>query len=184
MNNEKFSYKSYTGSIEVSVEDSCLHGEILFIDDIITYEGDRVEELQTSFKEAVERYVSYCKETGKPANKPYSGTFNVRIGEELHREAAKQACLEGKKLNEFVTQCIQKNLLQDEDAAIKHEHHHVHEVIYTGDTDQNVISGLVGEVWDESVKSEIDINYYVDNKSITQPAPENPFAPIRSQDFN
>ncbi len=173
MNNEKFSYKGYTGSIEVSVEDSCLHGEILFIGDIITYEGDGVDELRTSFEEAVDRYVSYCEETGKPANKPYSGTFNVRIGEKLHREAVKQACLEGKKLNEFVTQCIQNNLLQDEDAAIKHEHHHIHEVLYSGDTDQNVTSSLVDETWDRLVKSESDIKYQ-DNDSIIQPAPKNP----------
>jgi predicted HicB family RNase H-like nuclease len=49
MNNQTFLYKGYTGSIEVSVEDSCLHGEILFIDDIITYEGTGVDELQVSF---------------------------------------------------------------------------------------------------------------------------------------
>ena len=119
MNNQTFSYKGYTGSIEVSIEDDCLHGEILFIDDIITYEGTGVEELRTSFTEAVDRYISYCEETGKPANKPYSGTFNVRIGEELHRKAAKKAYLEGKKLNEFVTQCIRKNLERDENTTIK-----------------------------------------------------------------
>ncbi|MCI5217883.1 MAG: type II toxin-antitoxin system HicB family antitoxin [Candidatus Electrothrix sp. LOE2] len=127
MNNQTFSYKGYTGSIEVSVEDSCLHGEILFIDDIITYEGTGVDELQVSFKEAVDRYISYCEETGKPANKPYSGTFNVRIGEKLHRKAAQKAYLEGKKLNEFVTQCIRNKLEQDESATGKHVHHHTHE---------------------------------------------------------
>lgn len=119
MSNQTFSYKGYTGSIEVSVEDGCLHGEILFIDDIITYEGIGVEELRTAFTEAVDRYISYCEETGKPANKPYSGTFNVRIGKELHRKAAQKAYLEGKKLNEFVTQCIRKNLEPDENATIK-----------------------------------------------------------------
>ena len=38
-------YKTYIGSIEVSVEDECLHGKILFIDDLITYEANTVQEI-------------------------------------------------------------------------------------------------------------------------------------------
>lgn len=159
MRNQTFSYKNYTGSIEISVEDSCLHGEILFINDIITYEGVGVEELRISFNEAVDRYISYCEETGKPANKPYSGTFNVRIGSELHRKASKQACLEGKNLNEFVTHCIQKNLCQDEDSTIKHEHHHTHEIIYKDDPGVNVASGI-NETWNTPIESKSDTDYY------------------------
>ena len=54
----KLSHKGYTGSIEVSFGDNCLHGRILFIDDIVTYEGETVDELATSFKDAVDRYVA------------------------------------------------------------------------------------------------------------------------------
>ena len=57
----KLSHKGYTGSIEVSIEDNCLHGRILFIEDIVTYEGETVDDLATSFKDAVDRYVTYCK---------------------------------------------------------------------------------------------------------------------------
>ena len=71
-------YKGYTGTIEASIEDNCLHGQILLIDDIITYEGTTVENNKAAFEEAVNRYLAYCEKTGKPANKPYSGTFNVR----------------------------------------------------------------------------------------------------------
>ena len=57
----KLSHKGYTGSIEVSLEDNCLHGRVLFIEDIVTYEGETVDDLATSFKDAVDRYVTYCK---------------------------------------------------------------------------------------------------------------------------
>jgi predicted HicB family RNase H-like nuclease len=60
--NETLSHKGYTGSVEVSIEDCCLHGKILFIEDIITYEGNAVEEIKSSFIEAVDRYLSYCDE--------------------------------------------------------------------------------------------------------------------------
>jgi len=108
--NKILSHKEYKGSIEVSVEDGCLHGKILFIEDMITYEGRSVEELKNAFIEAVERYLSYCDASGRPANKPYSGTFNVRIGQELHRKAAQEAFRRGMKLNDFVGQCIKSGL--------------------------------------------------------------------------
>lgn len=105
MSNE-FNYRGYSGSCIASIEDSCLHGRILFIDDLITYEGDSVSELEASFKKAVDEYINYCETTGKPANKPYSGTFNVRIGPELHKSASQCAASAGIKLNEFVRNAI------------------------------------------------------------------------------
>ena len=120
----KLTYKSYIGTIDASVEDSCLHGQILFIDDIITYEGNTVPEIKTSFKEAVDRYLAYCKETGRPANKPYSGTFNVRVGQELHRKAVEIACHRGITLNDFVTQSIKDAIEQNGVIKLEHTHHH------------------------------------------------------------
>lgn len=120
----KLTHKGYTGTIEASIEDGCLHGQILFIEDIITYEGETVGEISTSFKEAVNRYLAYCKETGKPANKPYSGTFNVRIGQDLHRRAVEIAYHRGITLNDFVTQSIQTAIEQNGVVKVEHTHHH------------------------------------------------------------
>lgn len=118
----KLTYKGYTGAIEVSIEDNCLHGQILFIEDIITYEGTTVVDIKASFKEAVNRYLAYCKETGKPANKPYSGTFNVRVGQDIHRKAAEIAYHRGIALNDFVTQSIQAAIEQNSVVKVEHTH--------------------------------------------------------------
>jgi predicted HicB family RNase H-like nuclease len=99
-------YKGYTGSIEVSLEDSCLHGRVLFIDDLITYEGNTVGEIKTAFENATDRYISYCERTGKPANKPYSGTFNVRVGADRHRALALLAFRSKTSINEVVCQAL------------------------------------------------------------------------------
>lgn len=121
MSNE-FSYKGYSGSCIASIEDDCLHGRILFIDDLITYEGSSVSELGVSFKEAVDGYINYCEETGKPANKPYSGTFNIRIGPELHKSAAQCAILNNVRLNEFVRSAIEEKVAASiTPEVIKHE---------------------------------------------------------------
>ena len=87
MGNNKLIHAGFTGSFDVSLEDGCLIGRVLFIDDIISYEGETVSDLKKNFEAAVDRYIAYCKQTGKPANKPYSGTFNVRVGPALHRKA-------------------------------------------------------------------------------------------------
>lgn len=120
----KFKYKGYTGTVEASIEDGCLHGKILFIDDIISYEGNTVAEIKSSFEESVERYLTYCNETGKPANKPYSGTFNVRVGSELHRKAVEVANHRGIKLNDFVTQSIQTAIEQNGVVRVELTHNH------------------------------------------------------------
>ncbi len=119
-------YNGYTGSVEFSFEDGCLYGRLLFIDDLITYEGETLPQLESSFHEAVERYVADCLETGRPANKPYSGTFNVRIGPELHRQAAQAAYKAGVKLNEFVTNAVRQAV--EILGSIHVNHHHEHDV--------------------------------------------------------
>ncbi|MBL8484647.1 MAG: type II toxin-antitoxin system HicB family antitoxin [Rhodocyclaceae bacterium] len=104
---DKFlSYKTYSGTIEASLEDGCLHGRLLFINDIITYEGDTISALNTAFQQAVDRYLDYCASTGRPADKPYSGTFNVRIGEDRHRKLAQKAALCGCGINEAICQAL------------------------------------------------------------------------------
>ena len=52
-------HEGYSGTVEYSIEDDCYHGQIEFIEDIITYESDCLEDIETAFQEAVERYLDY-----------------------------------------------------------------------------------------------------------------------------
>jgi predicted HicB family RNase H-like nuclease len=122
MTKNKLAHKGFTGSFEVSLEDGCLIGRVLFIDDIITYEGETVAELTVNFEAAVDRYLAYCKKTGKPANKPYSGTFNVRVGPELHRAAAIAANDASINLNEFVAHAIKTAVKKEMASTVVHNH--------------------------------------------------------------
>lgn len=104
---ELLKYQGYSGSVEVSMEDDCLHGKILFIADLVTYEAETLSGLKREFQEAVDDYIEMCKEVGKEPNKPMSGTFNVRVGTELHRKAALIAVQEGVNLNTLVKKAIE-----------------------------------------------------------------------------
>ena len=52
---ESFSYKSYFGSAEISHEDHCLVGQVLYIDDLVMYEGETFDELEQAFQSSIGR---------------------------------------------------------------------------------------------------------------------------------
>jgi predicted HicB family RNase H-like nuclease len=104
-----FSYKGYQGSVETSVEDKCLHGKLLNISDLVLYEGTTVDELERSFIASVDDYLEHCKQLNIAPKKHYKGSFNVRIGQELHEKAAKKANEIGKSLNDYIKEIVQKD---------------------------------------------------------------------------
>lgn len=112
--NDILQYKDYVASIHFSSADEVFYGKILGIDDLISFEGASVKELKKSFQEAVEDYLETCKELGKEPNKTYKGTFNVRIGTELHKDAAVYAAIQNMSLNDFVKTAIDFALLNKE----------------------------------------------------------------------
>lgn len=103
MKNENvLKYKNYLGSVEYNLTEKYLYGKILFIDDLIMYEGTTLEELESSFKEMVDEYLETCKELGKAPQKAYSGSFNVRTGAAIHQALAEIAELENISLNKLI----------------------------------------------------------------------------------
>jgi len=81
-------YKGYAGTIEYSQEDQLLFGKIVGIRGLISYEGTTGGELEANFKAVIDDYLHDCKEEGIEAEKPFKGSFNVRIPSELHRDLA------------------------------------------------------------------------------------------------
>jgi predicted HicB family RNase H-like nuclease len=106
--NEVLKYKGYHGSTEYSLEDDCLHGKILGINDVITYEGNSVKEIKAAFKDSVDDYLAFCKETGKEPNKPYSGKVMFRIDPQVHAKAALAAQLKGISLNQWAEEVLRE----------------------------------------------------------------------------
>lgn len=101
-------HRDYWGTVEYSAEDECFYGKIIGINDLVTFEGTSVAELKTAFKEAVDDYLEMCAAQKKPPEKPYKGSFNVRIPPSLHRQAAQYAASQGLTLNKFVEHAIEQ----------------------------------------------------------------------------
>ncbi len=107
-------YKTYTGSIEYSRQDDLLYGKVLGIRALISYEGKTGHDLENDFNEAIEVYLSDCKNEGVESEKPFKGSFNVRVSSELHQKAALLAMQERKSLNSFVAESIRERILREE----------------------------------------------------------------------
>jgi predicted HicB family RNase H-like nuclease len=103
-------YKDYLGSAEVSHKDGCLHGKILFIDDLVTYESETVPGLKQEFEAAVDDYLETCKHVGKEPDRPFTGTFQIRVSPDTHRQAAMEAKIAEQSLNEWVKGAIEQRL--------------------------------------------------------------------------
>lgn len=99
-------YKGYVARIEYSGEDKCFVGRISGIRDIITFEGESVNELLASFHEAVDFYLATCIERGEKPNRPYSGKIMLRLDPTLHASLAAQAEASGKSLNQYAVDIL------------------------------------------------------------------------------
>jgi predicted HicB family RNase H-like nuclease len=103
-------YKGYVGDVEYDHEAKIFHGEVVNTRDVITFQGTSVEELERSFQESVDDYLSWCAGEGTSPEKPFSGKFNLRLSPDLHREVAIAAKRLNKSMNAFVEDAIKDEL--------------------------------------------------------------------------
>lgn len=101
-------YRGYIGKVEFDDEADIFHGEVVNLRDVITFQGDSVQELRRTFQESVDDYLAFCAERGEEPEKPYSGIFTVRIPPELHRAVSVQARIANKSLNSWMTELLEE----------------------------------------------------------------------------
>lgn len=104
---DTLTHKGFIGSVHFSAEDRVFHGKIEGISDLVTFEGNSVDELIKAFHEAVVDYVELCKEAKKAPLKSYKGSFNVRVPSEIHGKAITKAKQLGISLNKLVQTAIE-----------------------------------------------------------------------------
>ena len=103
-------YKNYTGSVELSEEDGVFHGKVIGVKALISFEGNNVNAIIKDFHNAIDEYLEFCAKNGKEPEKPFKGSFNVRIGSDLHRKLALAAAARGVSLNTLVEDAIRQSV--------------------------------------------------------------------------
>ena len=99
-------YKGYLGEVSFSETDALFFGKVLGIKAYISFEGENVQSLIDDFHASVDEYLEFCQNQGLKPEKPYKGSFNIRIGADLHRKAARLATERGISLNALVENAI------------------------------------------------------------------------------
>jgi len=104
-------YKGYIAKVEFDDEAKLLHGEVIGIGDVITFQADSVNEVESAFHDSVDDYLAFCAERGENPDKPLSGKFVARIGIPLHQKLAMLAQFHGKSINSLVEEFLEKEVL-------------------------------------------------------------------------
>lgn len=103
-------YKDYKAVVEFDADLGMFHGEVQGLQDIITFQGKSVQELEREMKTSIEEYLAFCKKKGKAPGKSFSGTLNLRMDSELHKKINLEAKRLKLSLNEFINLALMEKL--------------------------------------------------------------------------
>ncbi|MCY3542662.1 MAG: type II toxin-antitoxin system HicB family antitoxin [Chloroflexi bacterium] len=103
-------YKGYQAIFKYDDEAELFHGEVIDTRDVIFFEGTSVEDLNKEFRFSIDDYLAMCAERGQEPDKPFSGRIPLRISPEVHRAANAVAKSEGKSLNAWLAETIERSV--------------------------------------------------------------------------
>lgn len=112
-NGKMMEYQGYHATFEYDGEDKIFIGKVHGLSDSLNFHGTSVDELEKMFHQSVDNYILFCKQIGKEPEKEYSGSFNVRISPEMHREVAQEALKKGETINSIIKYAIEEYLAKD-----------------------------------------------------------------------
>ncbi len=99
-------YKGFIGSVHFSADDAVFYGKVEGINDLISFEGESVQELISAFHYVVDEHIKDCEAENKELQKSYKGSFNIRLSPELHQRIATIAKMRGESINKFIADTL------------------------------------------------------------------------------
>ena len=99
-------YKGYEAVVEYDDEAKLLHGEVLHLNDVITFQADCIADLEREFHASVEDYLAFCAENHREPEKPYLGNISLRIPPELHRKVVTKARQKNESVNSYIAEAL------------------------------------------------------------------------------
>ena len=99
-------YKGYTAKLEVDVAAGVIFGRAQDIKTIITFETDQLNDMQRTFEEAIDDYLTACEEEHVEPERPFSGNILIRTAPEVHRLVAAAARLADESMNSWAERVL------------------------------------------------------------------------------
>jgi predicted HicB family RNase H-like nuclease len=107
MDNNTMKYKGYTALIEFSDEDGCFVGRVTGINDIVSFDGETVDEIRKNFRDMIEHYIAACAHENRKPNTPTSEVM-VPVPPALYAKIAQKAEYDGIPVNALMETVLQK----------------------------------------------------------------------------
>jgi predicted HicB family RNase H-like nuclease len=92
--------------MEVDPDAELIHGRVVGLRDVITFQGDTVAEARQAFQDSVDDYLEWCRSEGRPAEKPFSGKLLIRVDPAIHRSLAQLAEARSTSINNLAAEAL------------------------------------------------------------------------------
>lgn len=100
----------YRAVIQYDPDIEMFRGEFTGLNGGADFYADSVVKLREEGRVSLRVFLEECRERGIEPTKSYSGKFQVRLPEELHKNAVDAAIAKGQSLNQFVATAIEHEL--------------------------------------------------------------------------
>jgi predicted HicB family RNase H-like nuclease len=98
------SYRDYPAEVALNLELGIVSGRVLGIQTPITFEAERVDEVEVRLAEAIDDYLRACAERGEEPERPYSGHVEFYTTPEAHARLIAAAARSGLALGAWLEQ--------------------------------------------------------------------------------
>ncbi|MFZ4765507.1 MAG: type II toxin-antitoxin system HicB family antitoxin [Roseimicrobium sp.] len=98
-------HKGYSATVTFDDEAGLLHGEVLGMRDVITFQGASL-----AFRESVDDYLDFCRERGELADTPYVSEVHLHLAPVVQRELEAVARRDGLSVEHWVEALIVNRL--------------------------------------------------------------------------
>lgn len=103
-------YKGFTGRAEFDAKNKIFTIRILFVLNAPYCTTSNSRDIEDCFRHLVDEYIESCDIEGIDPYPRWAGTFNVRVGTELHSRCVQAAKDRGISLNQLVNEVLEKEV--------------------------------------------------------------------------
>ena len=103
-------FGDFRAVIQYDPEIEMFRGEFTGLNGGADFYAKDIDGLRKEGETSLKVFFEMCEEDGVEPRKEYSGKFNLRVSPELHAEITTRAAAEGKSLNQWVADMLNKSV--------------------------------------------------------------------------
>jgi len=102
-------YKNFLGKVTYDDNAKILHGEVVGINDVITFQAKDADRIEEEFAASVDDYLAFCAAEGREPEKSVSGETRIRMGDR-HLLVSKISQAKDISMNDWLNEAIDEKI--------------------------------------------------------------------------